>query len=183
MPRLSRCFIDMDGVLVDFVNLALKIHDREDLQTNWPPGETDIHRLLNISKSDFWEKLDSLGASLWKNLPPYPWYQELIGIVESFSPWTILTSPSLNPECPTGKVQWMNLHLQEGFRNFLIGPQKHLLAQSDRVLIDDSDVKIDQFRHAGGKAILFPQPWNSNHGISDRMDYIRDELNRIQNES
>ena len=64
-----------------------------------------------------------------------------------------------------------------GFRDFLIGPPKWICARPDQLLIDDNDTNIDNFRDRGGHGILFPQPWNRNHGlVEDRMGYLREEL-------
>ena len=65
------------------------------------------------------------------------------------------------------------------FRDFLVGPQKHLLARKGHLLIDDTDATVDAFHASGGSAILFPQVWNRNFGVEDRMVYVGAELRRI----
>ena len=48
-----------------------------------------------------------------------------------------------------------------------------------KLLIDDNDTNVDRFRERGGRAILFPQPWNRNHSLAeDRMSYLEDELSQ-----
>lgn len=93
---------------------------------------------------------------------------------------TILTSPSLAPSCLEGKVRWLYEHFpkEKGrhFSDFLIGNQKHLLAWPGRVLIDDAEANVEKFRSAGGEAILFPQVWNGNFEVEDRLAYVKNQL-------
>ena len=48
------------------------------------------------------------------------------------------------------------------FRDYLFAPshQKQLLAGKNRILIDDSQRNVEQWKQAGGRAVLVPQPWN-----------------------
>jgi len=169
----------MDGVLSDFVSGALTLHGRSAAIEDWPPGEFNMARVLGMSSGEFWRRIDQEGADYWSGLEKYEWFDELIETVRQVAPMAILSSPSLAPGCPAGKLQWLQQHFGRGFRDFLIGPQKHLCARSDAVLIDDSDRNVDRFREHGGHAILFPQAWNSNHSISDRVGFVREELARI----
>lgn len=168
--------LDMDGVLSDFVTAALELHQSPDAIHDWPPGEFNMARVLGISSSEFWGGIDRQGADYWARLKPYPWFAELTALAREFGEVSILTSPSQHPDCPAGKVRWIHEHLGKGFRDFLIGPPKYLCARPGAVLIDDSDRNVDRFRLHGGQAILFPQPWNSNHAITDRLAFVRREL-------
>lgn len=53
--------------------------------------------------------------------------------------------------------------------------------EPNQILIDDRDKNVDHFIAAGGNAILFPQVWNSNHAVQDRMKFVADELGRLSN--
>lgn len=176
-------FLDMDGVIADFVSATLALHGRAEALENWPAGERDIPAVLGMSRSEFWRVIDEQGADFWAGLAPFPWFEELVALVREFGPMSILTAPSLAPACLDGKVQWLYDHFPKvrgkRFTDFIIGPQKNLLAQRGRVLIDDAQSNVDAFRAAGGGAILFPQPWNANHAIGDRLAYVRDELTRL----
>lgn len=176
-----RIFVDLDGVLVDFISAALRCHDALDALETWTPGEWSVPRILGISKSEFWRVIDAKGHEFWADLAPYPWKQQLVDLVASFDPsWTVATAPSLNPACPHGKITWMQTHLDEAngrpFTRFMIGPDKHVLAGPGSILIDDSDKKIDAFAQSGGIGILFPQPWNSLHDIRDAMAHVTSRL-------
>lgn len=46
-----------------------------------------------------------------------------------------------------------------------------------RVLIDDNDTNCAKWREHGGTAILFPQPWNSDHTkVSERIHVVGERL-------
>jgi 5'(3')-deoxyribonucleotidase len=176
-------FLDMDGVLTDFVSATVALHGRAEVLDAWPLGDRNVPAVLGISRTEYWRLIDEQGASFWAGLAPFPWFEELVALVRQFAPMTILTAPSLSPCCLDGKVQWLYNHFPKvrgkRFTDFIIGPQKHLLAQPSRVLIDDAEKNIEDFRAAGGDAILFPQPWNANHAISDRLGYVKGELCRL----
>ena len=54
------------------------------------------------------------------------------------------------------------------------------MAKSGYVLIDDSQDNYDNYTQKGGRAILFPQPWNNNaHLIGDRLGYLQKELKAL----
>lgn len=176
-------FLDMDGVLTDFVTATLTLHGQPHALQTWPTGQRDIPQVLGVSKSEFWRRVDEQGADFWAGLAPFPWCDELVALVREFGPLTVLTSPSQSPACLDGKVRWLYEHFPKvggkRFTDFLIGNQKHLLAQPGRVLIDDTPSHVDAFRAAAGEAILFPQPWNANHAVVDRLAYVRSELSRM----
>jgi len=63
---------------------------------------------------------------------------------------------------------WVKEHLSRYYKQLIITmAPKHLLAKPDTLLIDDKDENVEGFWDAGGKAILVPRPWNSNHKLSD----------------
>ncbi|HID21142.1 MAG TPA: hypothetical protein EYP14_01900, partial [Planctomycetaceae bacterium] len=174
---IDRIFVDMDGVLSDFVSAALALHGRLDALPTWPPGVWDLSRVLGRSSAEVWGGIARRGEDFWATLPPYPWADELIRLVRQFAPFTILSSPSNQPSCLSGKMIWLQKHFGPGFRDFLIGPPKHLCASPGAVLIDDSDENIARFRQHGGRAVLYPQPWDANHALTnDRLAYVREQL-------
>jgi 5'(3')-deoxyribonucleotidase len=172
-----RCFIDMDGVLVDFVGGALRAHNRQ--MENWPPGEFDMPKVLKMRCQDFWAPLT--GAKFWAELKPTPEAHELIALLEarfSSRELCILSSPTTDPQCLAGKLQWLCRRLPGYERRYLLGPEKHYCASPDCLLIDDADHNVDRFREAGGCAILFPRPWNRLHAVPDPLAYVADCIAR-----
>lgn len=170
-------FVDLDGVLADFVTAALHLHCRPEALSGWPLGEFECHRALQITPGQFWSRIDQEGARFWAELAPFPWMRELFDRLRSVAPVTIASSPSYDPGCLEGKVRWIQQHLGKKFRDFLIGPPKHLLARPDVALIDDSDRNIEKFVQHGGVGIVFPQVWNSHHALrDDRLGHVMQRL-------
>ena len=136
MYSFEQIFLDMDGVLTDFVRATLSLRGQSDLLLTWPKGERDIHKVMGISKSEFWRIVDGQGADFWAALPNFEWSRDLVDLVRQFAPMTILTSPSLSPSCFEGKVRWLyeNFPKVDGkrFSDFLIGRPKELLAKAGR---------------------------------------------------
>lgn len=160
----------MDGVLCDFWSAVLSLWDFD--PAAYPANEWDMAKVLGISEGEFWERIEGT-PDFWLNLKPYPWAKSLIAHVESSKlPWTVMTSPSMDPECAKQKVQWMRRHIANKFTAYMIGSRKYLLAQPDTLLVDDNDGNVSKFIAAGGQAVLFPARWNSLHAVSDPFAFV-----------
>lgn len=151
-----KILIDMDGVLVDFVGGVENVLGKP--KTN---AYYDIHKWYSMSANKFWKTIDT--HEFWANLEWYAhakvFYHKILNLNDNKDVY-ICTSPTLNPECASGKISWMKREFGNNFRNYIITPHKHLLANKTTVLIDDNDSNIEKFHVAGGRTILFPRPWN-----------------------
>lgn len=184
-----KILLDMDGVLANFVGGAIKMMNKKSAPghaikmtiEDWPHHEYNVAKIFGLSQQEFWgylEKHDH-GFSFWASLEPYPWFEELLAIVSEVDPeYHIATSPA-NPNSASGKIFWLREHIENDFRRFMIGPDKYLMAKKSSILIDDHDDNIKKFVENGGNAILFPQPWNSNSQIKDKISYVKQELDKI----
>jgi len=175
---MIRLFLDMDGVLCNFVDSAVKQLGVTDYSI--PNGLHNIEEWpgINISKSKFWKAIDAGGEDFWSNLDKYPWTDELLKISREYSTF-ILTAPASNPVCFSGKIKWLYKHAPWLVRNVIITSHKYLLAggNKDNILVDDNDSKISMFNGFGGTGILFPQQWNTNYDVvGDRIGYVQDRL-------
>lgn len=172
-------FCDLDGVLVDFIGPALTLHDRDAnrVLSEWPAGVFDVCHVLGMSGTQFWKKIDSRGFRFWESLPDYPWTDAMIEILNCHD-FVIASSPSWSPDSSSGKVGWMQAKFGRGFRAYMLGTRKELLANPDAILIDDNESNCEKFESAGGQAILFPRPWNRLAGISDPMPFVVESLRR-----
>lgn len=170
-------YLDMDGVLCDFVTAALRLHGREYDESAWPKGVYEMRDAIGIDDTEFWRPINEVGADWWAKLPVFQWAQELVEMCESLGEVGIATSPNRDGASAAGKTAWMWQHFPRLARRMMIGPRKEWLARPDAILVDDSDEKCVKFRKAGGMAIVFPQPWNSGHEKSGaRLDYVRHQL-------
>lgn len=168
---MLKCLLDMDGVLVDFVKGAAKVHGfkPEDVDC-W-----DFPAKFGIAKADFW---GVLGSDFWAELE---WSVDGKAILEAAERTfgkenvCLLSSPCDTIGCTDGKVRWIREHMPNYRRRFLLGPAKEFAASPNRWLIDDYEGNIESFTKAGGNAILVPRPWNALAG-KPGIEHINNEL-------
>ncbi len=182
------CFLDIDGVLVDFVGGMLKSHLRDN-PWNDPAnmGEWEMGRLLGLPRFDFW--LPANNWTWWHWLKATEDGSGILGAVEKFfgrdSVYLLTTPASPHQDAErAGKLHWINkVYPRYTDRTFFGGP-KAALAHSGSFLIDDGDDNVDQFFNAGGHAILVPRPWNSGHRwMGESASYVAGELECFAAES
>lgn len=194
----SRIFLDVDGVLADWVGGVCNLFDLDqaDLEAQWKADEWGIDSVLGnlgVTDVEMWAAIDKAGADFWASLEPLPWAHSLYELCNTYAPTTILTSPSQHPSSAAGKMAWLEDNLgpnfETPFRDFLIGSVKHTVARPGVMLIDDRPSTIEAFRNAGGEGLLFPRPWNPNREYaSDPMVYVDsifgvyDDVARVQSE-
>lgn len=176
------CFVDLDGVLVDFVGGAMDCHGK-----SIPRSEVrwDLPAQFGLSPEAFWAPMGDL---FWRSLD---WTEEgkslLAGLERIFQPENIaiLTSPCLTPGGVEGKVQWVRQHLPGYSRRFFVGGDKRLLAGITKILIDDHEKNVDDFVTAIGNGVLVPRPWNRRRAETDGEGRFRaaDVLAEIEGEA
>jgi len=180
LARIKRIFLDLDDVLNEFTMEALRhVTGLQNFTFN-PEWGYDIVRAANsISKgmgcgapfthASFWGLLE---RDFWANVGLSEWCHELIGICTDAvgrSNVCILSAPTTDPDCLAGKLEWVQREMPTWLHHqFLFGSCKRFCAYPGSLLIDDSDANIDAFRKGGGAAILFPRPWNTQHGADVR---------------
>lgn len=147
--------LDMDGVLCNFVQASLDVHERtekhDDIKT-W-----GYYSDWGMSDADFWNKCS--GVAFWATLTEYPWAGQLVATADSLAEHYFLTAPSSTrrAECIVGKEQWL---LGQCYR-MIPTEHKHLLAAPGRVLVDDSEKNITNWIKNGGIGVGLKQPWNN----------------------
>lgn len=187
---MTRCFLDVDGVLADFVG---GIHRKLGIDFNvhqWPyakgPDGWNFHNELGMTflgmselcDFDFWRKLH------WMDDGHYI----LQAVLESFDPKqiTLLTAPMPNVMSASGKIAWIKQNLPEYEQRIGVwADSKAILAQvPDSILIDDGGNNVRDWRAAGGKAVLVPRPWNDRHEYSEEaFVVVRESLRRMHESS
>lgn len=174
---IKTVFLDMDGVLVNFLGGLHKALDVPYSYENYPYEKgkwnmlTDIKGFSDIPAT-FKQCNDCCTFEFWQNLE---WIHDghdiLRMVTKKFDTKNIylLTTPMPNPQSSTGKQLWIKYHLPIYYKRVIITQSpKHLLARSDTLLIDDKDQNIDGFIEAGGRGLLVPRPWNRAHFCADR---------------
>jgi hypothetical protein len=170
------CFLDMDGVLVDFVAGVLKHY-------GLPPAtvvdtwnfDLELCQKFALSRDAFWQ---AFGQDFWEGLDWTADGRHLLTCAEvCFGPENVflLSSPCRTHGCLEGKNRWVARHLPDYQRRLFLGSAKHAFASASKVLVDDSDDNVARFRAAGGHAVLVPRPWNQRRDY-DTVEYVKRSL-------
>jgi len=171
-------YLDLDGVACRFVDYAFQAHGREFAPECWPPGEYDIAKVLGMTENRFWRIIDQHGAAFWRELEEYSWFESLYTELSRLGRVYFVSAPNHSPASASGKVLWLQDRFGDGFQDYILTREKHLLSRGGTVLIDDSDANVDAFNRGGGRGILFPQVWNSKYRLAgqDPVDYVLNEV-------
>lgn len=164
---MKKIFLDMDGVLCDFekgytnlYNIKFASGERE----MWTGPLVAFKRQTGRSAAAFW---GGMGEDFWANLDKTPECDQILEMVEEFSPVIISAPPLGNVDSTahavSGKVRWIRKHLPSYFftGRFFIGFAKHHCASGDSVLIDDRQDNCIKWEEEGGQTVLVPRPWNA----------------------
>lgn len=179
---MDSVLLDMDGVLVNFIQGALDVHDiqktPEEIYGN-DLGNCDLLQLLKMTAVAFWKPMNE---EFWAKLDWMPDGAKILEIVERWcgrDNICLLTDPGPNYGAVDGKKRWIERHLPRHYKDsVLFGSRKWVCAHSNSILIDDSDKNINRFIEKGGNTILLPRIWNSFHAERHRtVAYLEDRLN------
>lgn len=160
--------LDCDGVLANFTQASIDAHGRQESHDDIRTWDYFTDE-WGMSPEEFWSKCR--GYDFWRNIQPYEWAQSVIDLIRAKDlTFTILTAPSNDSECVQAKLDWLDHHFSIPIADVMVGQKKHLLANPEAILIDDSRANVDAFIRSGGKAALFLQPWNSSRFLSFRKN-------------
>lgn len=178
MVKETILLTDMDGVICNFVDGILDSHKstlcHDDIHS------FDMCGQLKVTPQQFWDVTND--GQWWLALKPYEWASVLVDEMKKRGTVIFCTSPSLDSQCPSQKVEWLRINgFMKSYENtYQIGNKKELNAGSGAILIDDSDHNCDKYIQAGGYAISFPQPWNrAKFFTKDRVGYTLNYVDRI----
>lgn len=159
LSKVNNILLDVDGVLADFMGAALHAHSANVRLEDWPKGHWGIADVLGISEEDFWKPIDNY--DFWVSVPLICGAWEFVDKLAHLAPVTFCTVPSKSAACAAAKITWLRQHFGEKFGScYMIGGAKHLFAKPGRLLIDDNDMNVQNFRKEEGAAYLFPRVWN-----------------------
>jgi hypothetical protein len=158
-------FLDMDGVLVDFIGGACELHGKANPYTqDYAQGHWGVEALLDIDPVDFWKPL---GRDFWANLKWLPDGKRILMVAEAVSDLAdnvcLLSTPCDTFGCADGKRDWVKREMPSYAGRLFLGKKKAALSRPRAVLVDDSDENCREWSERGGTAILVPRPWNSQH--------------------
>lgn len=172
----KRVFLDVDGVINDFLGNFLRLIKKTDyIPTHW-----NFFQDLGYTEKDFWGIIDAEGETFWADCDPYPWKDEVLKLVDNYDKHYdifFLSSPAQMPQGWSGRKKWLMRHAPK--YPMILTNHKYPLAQPGTLLIDDSDKNYKLFTEEGGEAFLFPQPWNASFHSTDRRLSLLEERLRI----
>jgi 5'(3')-deoxyribonucleotidase len=153
----------MDGVLSDFVGAVLDLHSMLGYDiVDTVDVTSSLEESLEITVEEMWRNIGNV-KYFWRDLKltryAHDIYWRACAVVGTDSVF-ISTSPSECPACASDKFEWCKRHLDVPHRNIMVGSSKHLMANPNHLLIDDTERNIERFEAEGGKGLLYPAPWN-----------------------
>lgn len=146
MHKITKIYLDMDGVIADFDNRFKSLYKME-------PREAD-------DRKEFYKFFDEfIATKQFQTLDMMPDAQLLLNYLSKLSiPTEILSSTSSekrDADIRAQKLMWLQTH-NIGFKvNLVPGKRfKKDFSNPNSLLIDDTSVNIDQWRREGGIGIL-----------------------------
>lgn len=178
-----RCFLDVDGVLCDWTGT---VHRRLGIPYDpavWPykkgPEGWNWHDEVGWSFDSVSQLCD---FSFWEDALWTQDGREILHLVlQRFQveDITLLTTPMPHVMSASGKIAWINRNLEAFKRHVLICTDKKavLAGVPDSILIDDGSCNINDWRTAGGTAVLVPRWWNDDWmWVSNAAEIVRQRL-------
>lgn len=150
-------FLDVDGVLADFVGAAHRVHGREPQ----PVTEWNFFDSWDMTAERFFAPM---GFDFWYGLEPTDDAQRIVEVCvkrATRSRLALLSSPCETPGCADGKRAWVKKWFPNLLPNLILANAKQLIAHPRAVLIDDSDANAIRWVNRAGGGFVWPQPWNS----------------------
>lgn len=166
--KLKCIYLDMDGVLVDFVGGAFKVFEIDPELRTEVKSWSDMTRVVSeqtnkdIEPEEFWQRIADEGEDFWANLEWLPWGEELLHLCMESAPTVLMTAPTSHHRSASGKLLWINSKMPKDWqKRYAMSPCKHHMAHPGALLIDDGEHNIVAFREHNGSACLIPNTWNS----------------------
>ena len=171
--------LDMDGVIANFIQAAIEATGVPITHGQWSTWNAHF---AHMDDSEFWERI-ARRPSFWRDVKPYPWAEELVEMCRAVAPVVFCSTPVTDPKCASQKIEWLRLNrfMAQNQNDYIFTHNKGLCGHPSRLLIDDGQHNIEAFEAAGGRTILFPQPWNSDREYSPQelLSLVREELNLL----
>lgn len=179
MDKIKTVWLDLDGVLVDFLGGLHRALDIPYDINHYPYEKGKWNMLTDIKELDdvpvtFEQCNDACTKNFWENLEwMHDGHDVLRTVMRYFAPIDIclLTTCMPNPESVSGKLEWIRRNLPCFYNSAIIldvDASKVLYARPDALLIDDRNKNINEFIAAGSQGLLVPRPWNRAHFYADK---------------
>jgi hypothetical protein len=173
---IRRIYLDLDDVLntlsMYFLNLLGCNISPVDYREYPVTGNVDLFEVANkllgskYTRETFWKSFE---RGDWASVPKTDecdWLIDQCVRLVGRDNVLIATSPTKDPACAAGKVDWIQANLPEWMhRQYAITPRKWFFGQPGALLIDDNQTNTRLFKKHGGRTLLVPRPWNRLHAL------------------
>lgn len=146
--KLPKIFLDLDGVLVDFVGGTTNYLDKKRIAPFNSNENTDTQR---------WKVLSTV-KDFWQNLPVLQDGIKLFGYVKKFRPSILSAYAGSKEKAIQGKSEWLVEHVGLEYIDSIHvvkRSEKKTFATGYNLLIDDQSRNIEEWERAGGIGILY----------------------------
>jgi phosphoglycolate phosphatase-like HAD superfamily hydrolase len=161
-------YMDMDGVLVDFLRGWLASYSGLGEPTR-QPTRWDFYKELGYTEEGFNNTLNQLTSHWWATLEPTASFDRLYEQLRDLRELGYIVhilSHAVTPEAKLGKYEWIQRNMPDFLDSLIMvdeAADKAAYAHKRAILVDDNEDNVTRFMEAGGEAMLFGQPWN-NYG-------------------
>lgn len=164
---LPQIYCDMDGVLADFIGGLCDYYRRDELKHNWPRGEWNVCRAMDLPNWD----AAAADMGFWANLEPTPQCRSIANYFthQLKADWCVLTKPAETAGCYAGKMAWFDRVIKRHHpkvRLIACPIDKSTLAASGRILIEDNELNAARWCQRRGTAVMLGRPWNSGKALA-----------------
>lgn len=149
---IDKIFLDMDGVIVDFIGQCKKYKCISGNKVNW--------EIIDSAGAEFWETMDWLPDG--KNF--FSWLTNICNEenIDLYILSSAKSSSKINADVTPikiGKLNWLKQHTKIDLHHILLvndGNEKGILyANATSLLIDDFNKNCENFKNHGGQAIKY----------------------------
>ena len=146
MKNLPRIYLDMDGVLFDFVKQLEKT------------TKMSINQWMKLDRKKRWDPVIA-NKTFWSDGPWLSEGKKLFNFVRKYNPHILsaYVEHAFDPNCIPGKTKWAmkNTGIPRSRINLVMRSQKKTYASPGSILIDDYEKNTKEFNAAGGTGITF----------------------------
>lgn len=164
---IEHVFIDMDGVLVDFIGGMLRVFEAGPHVII--PQSRKCWDWLGLTESEWVSALYSQGVNFWRDLPWTSFGMQIIETVSEIwhpSQISLLSKPMVGCETSyTGKALWVAKHLPGWADRLVLTQHKDHLARSGRLLIDDCRDTLENWKFSNGTSLTVPGVGNESYPL------------------
>lgn len=177
---IDQVYVDLHGVLADFVR-PWACTSGHSMPKPWPAGRYSLEDAFGVESHRIWDAILPESSEWWATLPATDEADQVLAIAGGVAPVRIVTSPrsplTIRHHEAAGSTR---LVAERYAAQVEILEWKGAISRPGLLLIDDSDDQVREWRKHGGRAVVMPRPWNSEHRhAADPIGRLRSQLREL----